>query len=134
MSATEDGELAELALRMAVARRHPRSGLLHHWDRGTEFPCERYQAALRELGVEVSMSRTGNCWDNAAMEAFFATLAKECVNRNTFLTRQQARTTIFEYIECFYNPVRLHSTLHYMSPATFERAKAEESELVEHKP
>jgi len=69
MSATEDGELVELALRMAVARRHPEAGLLHHSDRGTEFTCDRYQAALRELGVEVSMRRTGNCWDNAAMEA-----------------------------------------------------------------
>jgi putative transposase len=69
MSATEDGELVELALRMAVARRHPEAGLLHHSDRGIEFTCDRYQATLRELGVEVSMSRTGNCWDNAAMEA-----------------------------------------------------------------
>jgi len=85
-----------------VARRHPEAGLLHHSDRGSEFTCDRYQAALRELGVEVSMSRTGNCWDNAAMEAFFATLAKECVNRKKFQTRQEARSTIFEYIECFY--------------------------------
>ena len=69
MSVTEDGALVELALRMAVARRPPQAGLLHHSDRGTEFTCDRYQAALRELGVEVSMSRTGNCWDNAAMEA-----------------------------------------------------------------
>lgn len=69
MAATEDGELVELALRMAVARRHPEAGLLHHSDRGTEFTCDRYQAALCELGIEVSMSRTGNCWDNAAMEA-----------------------------------------------------------------
>lgn len=83
MSATEDGERAELALRMAVARRHPEAGLLHHSDRGTEFPCDRDLAALLERGVEVSMSRTGNGWDNAAMEAFFATLAKECVNRVT---------------------------------------------------
>jgi len=122
MAATEDGELVELALQMAVARRHPEAGLLHHSDRGSEFTCDRYQAALRELGVEVSMSRTGNCWDNAAMEAFFATLAKECVNRKKFQTRQEARSTIFEYIECFYNPVRLHSTLHYVSPIAFEQA------------
>ncbi|MBE3558096.1 MAG: DDE-type integrase/transposase/recombinase [Ktedonobacteraceae bacterium] len=88
MAATEDGELVELALRMAVARRHPEAGLLHHSDRGSEFTCDRYQAALRELGVEVSMSRTGNCWDNAAMEAFFATLAKECVNRVKYQTRK----------------------------------------------
>lgn len=123
MAATEDAALVELALRMAVARRHPDAGLLHHSDRGTEFTSERYQTALRELGIEVSMSRTGNCWDNAAMESFFATLAKECTNRRRFQTRQEARSAIFEYIECFYNPVRLHSTLEYSSPVNFEQAK-----------
>jgi transposase InsO family protein len=123
MSASEDSELTELALRMAVARRHPGSDVLHHSDRGTEFTSERYQAALRELGIEVvSMSRTGNCWDNAAMESFFATLAKECTNRVRFQTRQQARSAVFEYLECFYNPIRLHSTLQYVSPFAFEQA------------
>jgi len=123
MAATEDSELTELALRMAVARRHPGSELLHHSDRGTAFTSDRYQAALRELGIElISMSRTDNCWDNAAMEAFFATLAKECTNRVHFQTRQEARSTIFEYLECFYNPIRLHSTLQYMSPIAFEQA------------
>ncbi len=123
MSTTEDSELTELGLRMAVARRHPGSDLLHHSDRGTEFTSDRYQAALRDLGIElISMSRTGNCWDNAAMEAFFATLAKECTNRVRFQTRQEARSTIFEYLECFYNPIRLHSTLQYMSPIAFEQA------------
>jgi len=123
MAATEDSELTEMALRMAVARRHPGSELLHHSDRGTEFTSDRYQAALRELGIELqSMSRTGNCWDNAAMEAFFATLAKECTNRVHFQTRQEARSTIFEYLECFYNPIQLHSTLQYMSPIAFEQA------------
>jgi transposase InsO family protein len=122
MAATEDSALTELALRMAVARRRPGSDLLHHSDRGTEFTSERYQAALRELGIEVSMSRTANCWDNAAMESFFATLAKECTNRVRFESRAQARGTIFEYLECFYNPVRLHSTLQYVSPLAFEQA------------
>jgi putative transposase len=123
LAATEDSELTELALRMAVARRHPGSDLLHHSDRGTEFTSDRYQAALRELGIElISMSRTGNCWDNAAMESFFATLAKECTNRIRFQTRQEARSAIFEYLECFYNPVRLHSTLQYQSPLAFEQA------------
>ncbi len=123
MAATEDGALVELALRMAVAQRHPEAGLLHHSDRGTEFTCNRYQAALQELGIEVSMSRTGNCWDNAAMESFFATLAKECTNRLRFQTRQEARSAIFEYIECFYNPIRLHSTLELSSPFSFEQVK-----------
>lgn len=123
MAAREDSELTELALRMAVARRHPGADLLHHSDRGTEFTSERYQAALRELGIElISMSRTGNCWENAAMESFFATLAKECTNRVRFESRQEARSAIFEYLECFYNPVRLHSTLLYQSPLAFEQA------------
>ena len=122
MAASEDSVLTELALRMAVARRHPGADLLHHSDRGTEFTSERYQAALRELGIEVSMSRTANCWDNAAMESFFATLTKECTDRVRFQTRQEARSAIFEYLECFYNPIRLHSTLLYSSPLAFEQA------------
>ncbi len=122
MAGTEDSELVELALRMAVARRHPDAGLLHHSDRGTEFTSDRYQGALRELGIEVSMSRTANCWDNAAMESFFATLTKECTDRMRFKSRQEARSAIFEYLECFYNPIRLHSTLPYVSPLTFEQA------------
>jgi putative transposase len=122
MAATEDSRLTELALRMAVARRRPGSDLLHHSDRGTEFTSDRYQAALRELGIElISMSRTGNCWDNAAMESFFATLTKECTNRVHFQSRQQARSAIFEYLECFYNPIRIHSTLQYVSPLAFEQ-------------
>jgi transposase InsO family protein len=122
MAATEDTDLTELALRMAVARRHPEVGLLHHSDRGSEFTSERYLALLAELGIQVSMSRTANCWDNAAMESFFATLTKECTDRVRFQTRQEARSAIFEYLECFYNPVRLHSTLQYSSPLAFEQA------------
>jgi hypothetical protein len=110
MAASEDEGLVELALRMAVARRHPKAGLLHHSDRSSEFTSDRYQATLLELGIEVSMSRTANCWDNAAMEAFFATLTKECTDRTCFQSRQEARSAIFEYLECFNNPIRLHST------------------------
>lgn len=122
MAEREDGQLVELALRMALATRCPPAGLLHHSDRGSEFTSERYQALLREAGFEVSMSRTGDCYDNAAMEAFFATLTKECTDRVRFQTRQEARSAIFEYLECFYNPVRLHSTLQYVSPVAFEHA------------
>jgi putative transposase len=111
MAATEDEQLVELAFRMAVAQRHPPAGLLHHSDRGSEFTSDRYLALLAELGIQVSMSRTANCYDNAAMESFFATLTKECTDRARFQSRQEARVTIFEYLECFYNPVRLHSTL-----------------------
>jgi putative transposase len=123
MAATEDAALVELALRMAVARRNPEAGLLHHSDRGSEFTSDRYQAALQELGIQVSMSRTANCWDNAAMQSFFVTLSKECTDRARFQTRQQARSAIFEYLECFYNPIRVHSTLQYVSPLTFEQTK-----------
>ena len=110
MAATEDTHLVELALRMAFATRRPQASLLHHSDRGSEFTSDRYQALLREAGFEVSMSRTGDWYDNAAMEAFFATLTKECTDRVRFQTRQEARSAIFEYLECFYNPVRLHAT------------------------
>src|SRR5260370_14952503 len=123
MAETSDSELVELALRMAVARRHPEAGqLMHHSDRGSEFTADRYLALLAELGIQISMSRTANCWDNAAMESFFATLTKECTDRTHFATRQQARSAIFEYLECFYNPIRLHSTLQYVSPVVFEQA------------
>jgi putative transposase len=121
MAATEDEQLVELALRMALATRHPPAGLLHHSDRGSEFTSDRYLALLHEAGFDVSMSRTGDCYDNAAMEAFFATLTKECTGRVRFQTRQEARSAIFEYLECFYNPVRLHSTLQYVSPVAFEQ-------------
>jgi putative transposase len=121
MAATEDEELVTLALRMAVARRHPEAGLLHHSDRGSEFTSNGYLALLAQEGIEVSMSRTGNCYDNAAMESFFATLKKECTHRQHFQSRAQARQAIFEYLECFYNPIRLHSTLEYVSPVAFEQ-------------
>ena len=121
MATTEDAQLVELALRMALAHRHPGEGLLHHSDRGSEFTSDRYLAVLREAGIEVRMSRTGDCYDNAAMESFFATLTKECTARVRFQTRQEARSAIFEYLECFYNPVRLHSTFQYVSPVAFEQ-------------
>lgn len=122
MASTEDEQLVELALRMAVAQRHPPTALLHHSDRGSEFTSDRYRALLAQLGIQVSMSRTANCYDNAVMESFFASLTKECTDRTRFQTRQQARSAIFEYLECFYNPVRLHSTLQYVSPLAFEQA------------
>ena len=102
MAATEDEQLVELALRMAVVKRQPPAGLLHHSDRGSEFTSDRYLTLLAELGIEVSMSRTANCYDNAVMESFFATLTKECTDRVRFESRQQARSAIFEYLECFY--------------------------------
>jgi putative transposase len=122
MAATENEQLVTLALKMALVRRHPQAGLLHHSDRGCEYTSRGYQALLASLGIEVSMSRTANCYDNAVMESFFDTLKSECVSRTTFATHAQARSTIFEYLECFYNPVRLHSTLQYVSPLVYEQA------------
>jgi putative transposase len=125
MGPKEDGERVEWALRMALARRRPEAGLLHHADRGSEFTCDRDPTALRELGIEVSMSRTANCWENAALESFLATRTKECRDRTHWQTRQQARSAIFEYLECFYNPIRLQSTLQSCSPLAFARAPQE---------
>jgi putative transposase len=122
MATTEDEQLVELALRMALVQRHPPLGLLHHSDRGSEFTSDRYLALLHDLGIQISMSRTATCYDNAAMESFFATLTKECTDRMRFQSRQEARSAIFEYLECFYNPIRLHSTLQYVSPLAFEQA------------
>jgi transposase InsO family protein len=122
MGASDDAALTSLSLRMALARRQPGSELLLHSDRGTECTAEQYQSIVRELGIEMSMSRTGNCWDHAVMEAFWASLAKECVNRVRFESRQEARSAIFEYLECFYNPMRLHSTLAYVSPLAQKQA------------
>ena len=109
MAPTEDEHLVTLALRMALARRHLQAGLLHHSDRGSEYTSHGYQALLAQVVIEVSISRTANCYDNAAMESFFDTLKSECVNQTHFFTQAQARSALFEYLECFYNPVRLHS-------------------------
>jgi transposase InsO family protein len=114
------GELVERALRMALARRQPAKGLLHHSDRGSQYAAHPYRRLLAQEGVLVSMSRTGNCYDNAMKESFFATLKAECASR-PFATRAEARTAIFEYIEVFYNRQRLHSALGYLSPEQFEQ-------------
>jgi putative transposase len=120
MAATEDEVLVQQALQMALQRRHPQPGLLHHWDRGCQYTSTGYQQALAEAAMLVSMSRTGNCYDNASMEACWSTLKWECVSRTNLLTRSQARQAIFEYIEVFDNRQRLHSSLGYVSPSQFE--------------
>lgn len=121
MAASEDELLVELALQMALARRHPPAGLLHHADRGSASTSDRYQAVLAASAIEVSMSRTAQCYDTAAMEAFLATLPRQWLDRVRFQSRAQARSAIFEYLECFYHPVRLHSTLQSVSPVAFEQ-------------
>lgn len=122
MGAERDARLVEVAFEMAVHHRQPASGLLHHTDRGSQYTSGTYQAVLAQYEMEVSMSRKGNCWDNALMESFFGTLKVECVDRYRFGTRQQAKTTIFEYIEIFYNRQRRHSALGYRIPVAFEHA------------
>jgi transposase InsO family protein len=121
MDEHHDEELVRRALEMALVRRSPPSQMLLHSDQGSPYTSAGYLARLAELGMVVSMSRTGDCYDNAAMESFFSTLKGECVERFAFSTRAQARQTIFEYIECFYNRVRRHSTLKYVSPMVYEQ-------------
>jgi len=116
MSQHNDEQLVRQAFEMALLRRSPPEEMLLHSDQGSPYTATGYQARLMKLGVVVSMSRTGDCYDNAAMESFFSTLKGECVERSSFASRQEARQAIFEYIECFYNRVRRHSTLKYMSP------------------
>lgn len=117
-------ELAEQALTMALANRNPQAGLLHHSDRGSQYAATRYQRLLGEHDITPSMSRTGNCWDNACVESFFGTLKRELVYHRRYETREAARQDIFEYIEVFYNRRRRHSTLGYDSPAEFEARTA----------
>jgi putative transposase len=118
------GELAEQALTMALANRQPRAGLVHHSDRGSQYAATRYQQVLTMHGLTPSMSRRGNCWDNACVESFFGTLKRELVYHRHYATRNEATQDIFEYIEVFYNRKRRHSTLGYDSPAEYEARKA----------
>jgi len=112
------------ALRMAVGRRRPDclKGLLHHSDRGSQYASAAFQSLLREKNISCSMSRRGNCWDNAMMESFFATLKKERIHQETYATRAAARSSVFDYIERFYNRLRRHSALGHLSPEQFEQA------------
>ena len=121
MAAHRDAELVEQALHMALARRRPEAGLLHHSDRGSQYTSGSYQRVLAQMGIQVSMSGKGDCYDNAAMESFFSSLKGELTDWHTYQTRQEAQLSIFEYIEVFYNRQRRHSTLGYLSPATYEQ-------------
>ena len=110
------------ALEMAVQRELPGEGLVAHSDRGVQYASEHYQELLKKHDITCSMSRKGNCWDNAPTESFFATLKKELVHHETYRTHAQARQSLFEYIEVFYNRQRSHSALGYKSPAQFAEA------------
>jgi putative transposase len=122
MAKTMTSRLVVDALHLAVQRRLPGQGLLAHSDRGSQYASEHYQGLLAQHGIICSMSRRANCWDNAPMESFFASLKKELVHHEDFQTRAEARASIVEYIEMFYNPKRLHSSLGYVSPAEYEQA------------
>jgi transposase InsO family protein len=116
-------ELVSNAMKMALERRQPGSGVMHHSDRGVQYACEEYRSLLKKHGLVCSMSRTGNCYDNAVMESFWSTMKLECVYRQAYQTRQAARQSMFEYIEMFYNRKRRHSSLGYISPEAFEAAR-----------
>jgi len=114
-------ELILDALDMAIARRRPGEGLIHHSDRGTQYTSIAFGRRCREAGIALSMGSTGDCFDNAMAESFFASLETELLDRTSFRTRADARLAVFDYIEAFYNPHRRHSAIGYLSPAEFER-------------
>ena len=125
MNTSMTTELPLQALHMALNSRHPKPGLLHHSDRGSQYASYVYQAALQSHAIQPSMSRTANCYDNAVMESFFATLKAELVDHRHFATSAEAYRELFYYIEAFYNRQRLHSTLNYQTPARFEELSSQ---------
>ena len=120
MSATMTAQLVTDALIMAIWRRGKPDALMHHSDRGSQYTSEQFQRLMADHGVTCSMSRAGNCWDNAAMESFFSSLKTERTARKTYRTRDEAKADVFDYVERFYNPKRRHSTIGYLSPMEFE--------------
>ena len=121
MDETMPTELTLRALRMALDNRSPGAGLMHHSDRGSQYAAGDYRKLLAHRRIVCSMSRKGDCWDNAVVESFFGTLKCELVHHEVFETRAEARLKIFEWIEAFYNRVRIHSTLGFRSPEEYER-------------
>jgi len=121
MKAQMTAELVTDALVMALWRRGPAENLLHHSAQGSQYTSDLFQRLLGEYGIECSMSRRGDCWDNAAMESFFSSLKSERIDRRMYRNREEARADVFDYIERFYNPRRRHSTLGYLSPMEFEK-------------
>ena len=121
MRHTLEGALTEDALTMALRGRQPGRGVLHHTDRGSQYAATDYRALLTAHGMDCSMSRVGDCWDNAVAESFFATLKRELADDADWHTRDDARTAVFEYIEVWYNRQRRHSSLGYLSPVAYEQ-------------
>jgi transposase InsO family protein len=123
MAARREDDLVIAALRMALAEPRPQAGVLHHSDRGSQSTSRDDQALLSAWGIEVSMSRKGDCYDNALMESFFATLKGECVDRQRWPSHAQARQMLCEYLEVFDNRQRRHSALEYLSPVAYEQLR-----------
>lgn len=123
MSPWLKADLVTNALQMALDRRQPKAGLLMHTDRGSQYVADRYLHLMHRYGIEASMSRTGNCWDNAVAESFFHTLKTACVYLERFETREQAQTVIFDYVEVFYNRQRRHSSNGNLAPMVYERIR-----------
>jgi len=126
MSRRIDSNLVQEALKMAVLIRRPSSGLIFHSDRGSQYCSHNFRAMLNRYNIVSSMSRKGDCWDNAVCESFFSTLKKECVFHQHYRTCDEAKSDIIDYIEMFYNSKRLHSYLGYLSPREFERRNKKE--------
>lgn len=116
-------QLVNDALLMSIWKRRPAAGLVSHTDRGSQYASNSHRALLKSHGIIQSMSRKGNCWDNAVAESFFHTLKIELIHRQSFKTREEAKLAIFEYIEVFYNRIRMHSANDYLSPVGFEKAQ-----------
>jgi putative transposase len=130
MSEQHDASLVKAALQMALHQRKPGAGLIHHSDRGSEYASTTYQTLLQEHQIQVSMSKKGDCYDNAMAESFWATLKKECTEKTIFSSRHEARNVVFEYIEVYYHRKRRHSSLGYLSPIDYEaREKETDSHL-----
>ena len=121
----QSGQAQHYALGMALGIRQPDEGLVHHSDRGSQYASEVYRRELAARGIVCSMSERGQCWDNAPVESFFGRLKCELAPDEVFATRDQARAALFEYLEVFYNRVRRHSSLGFVSPAEFERAHSQ---------
>ena len=121
MSDRIDTALVASALDMAIFQRRPNPGLMHHSDRGVQYASDDYQQTLKDLEIVASMSRKGNCWDNAMMESFFGSLKIEWVYGKDYANRQEAKEDLFRYIEVFYNRQRRHASLGNISPAEFEQ-------------
>lgn len=130
MSEHIDTALVTSAMRMAVSQRKPQAGLLHHSDRGCQYASEEFRDLLSDHGIICSMSRKGNCWDNACMESFFGSLKNEWLSERKYKTREEAIKDVFEYVEMFYNRKRRHESLGYLSPAAYEKRYEKEQKQV----